>query len=934
MKPERKMQLKDFVKLNKSYGELNKGKELPEEFLKDIYKSIASEQILTSEESSITSNVLRPEQWANIMRLSRTQENKYLVCHKKEDFIEDVNHKEFQAMYDRDIFSIIWPMVLSSAGALLEATDDRYSLEYARDGFITCAHIASHYNMNVIMDEIITLLSKYSSLPTEYIDSQNINNPIHFVYRLGSKPSCQMSLVTLFGVIRKLPNDIQKSWDKVLQCIIHLFFLGLLPSALYRESDVDFITPVERQAFYSFVFNSINTEAMKSLDSNLVNKLLSWNQQQIKEDLSIQKLPLSPVYWFALFSNNLSLLQSSLSIVPLHLYTYKLPTSITNNTNTNTNNTNNNNANNNNNNNNSNTNNTLSPTTAVVNATSSPVNGPPTDTRNTISTKEIALATISALPLELEKWLKQRDIHNDKQGTTITIYPNEAEDINTDTIIDNETGDKQHIFLAEVAFECINKCRLDIFIEQTTNWSGVTLDLFTKAILKMCKTPYQMDNRVAGEPYNSSRVIACQFTKVFCIQLLTEILIKNKERYTLVWPDIQKYIDEVFKSTESASLEVDKLVEMIFRLCIYIINDEQGEDLLLCLSHLLMINRDCFIAIAPQITSGLYQLFLHKGIYISSQGHWAEMQKIIDACANLPNTTLHYIFTNEELKQCIPISFASTLTIFIQTTYVSATMVMDILDYCFCLHNNIMCLLQSETNEDITWTNSWFSVLRTVTTACNDKRVQVRMKALKALDSMLLDHRTNLLNSDQWCNCILHVLHPTLKDILMDIVGVKENPNSVLRYRVSRIPANPVVSLALVVMVNILTYRLESIVMNENFYKIWDQTLSIFQFVESISVKESTLMKENERLLLILLKELYYIGVFNLGEKPFASEFWKLTESVLTNINADLNGQFITIIEEEEKGEKVETDPVHEHELPEEETSKINENGDEVDSSH
>lgn len=48
MKPERRMQLKDFIKLNKSYGDMNEGRELTEEFLVDVYKSIASEQIFTS----------------------------------------------------------------------------------------------------------------------------------------------------------------------------------------------------------------------------------------------------------------------------------------------------------------------------------------------------------------------------------------------------------------------------------------------------------------------------------------------------------------------------------------------------------------------------------------------------------------------------------------------------------------------------------------------------------------------------------------------------------------------------------------------------------------------------------------------------------------------------------------------------------------------
>ena len=48
MKPESHMQQKDFIKLNKSYGAMNNGRELGEDFLVEVYKSIASEQIFTS----------------------------------------------------------------------------------------------------------------------------------------------------------------------------------------------------------------------------------------------------------------------------------------------------------------------------------------------------------------------------------------------------------------------------------------------------------------------------------------------------------------------------------------------------------------------------------------------------------------------------------------------------------------------------------------------------------------------------------------------------------------------------------------------------------------------------------------------------------------------------------------------------------------------
>lgn len=72
------------------------------------------------------------------------------------------------------------------------------------------------------MDEIIESLARTSHLTTEYIDSNNINNPIEFVYSFSIKPSCQLSIVTLFGIVRKLPNDIQKSWTTVVSLPLFL----------------------------------------------------------------------------------------------------------------------------------------------------------------------------------------------------------------------------------------------------------------------------------------------------------------------------------------------------------------------------------------------------------------------------------------------------------------------------------------------------------------------------------------------------------------------------------------------------------------------------------------------------------------------------------------------------------------------------------------
>lgn len=83
----------------------------------------------------------------------------------------------------------------------------------------------------------------------------------------------------------------------------------------------------------------------------------------------------------------------------------------------------------------------------------------------------------------------------------------------------------------------------------------------------------------------------------------------------------------------------------------------------------------------------------------------------------------------------------------------------------------------------------------------------------------------------------------------MDIVGVKEyvcpssvhshsNSNAVLRNRVNRMAENSVISLLLVVMVNVFTYRMESIVTNEEFGRIWVQVFLLFSTMDMVDTAD------------------------------------------------------------------------------------------------
>ena len=293
MKPERRMQLKDFIKLNKSYGDMNKGRELTEEFLVGVYKSIASEQIFTS--SAATNDQLRNEQWVNVMRQTHTQSQQF-IGHSSMFF---ENCKECNAgMYDRDIFSILWGPQLAAAGALLEIVKEHRLLEFALDSFVTLAHIGAYFNMTSVLDSLVYFLSKFSRITSEYITDSGENDPVEFIVLLGEKASSQLSLISLLGIVRKLGNNLGKSWEEVIHALCHLYFLGLFPVSQFAHHQYQLLSENERVDLTAMVDGLV--EERFSTRKGLLSRLFAWSPEEDDVEKNIQLAPIDPSMWLDL----------------------------------------------------------------------------------------------------------------------------------------------------------------------------------------------------------------------------------------------------------------------------------------------------------------------------------------------------------------------------------------------------------------------------------------------------------------------------------------------------------------------------------------------------------------------------------------------------------------------------------------------------------
>lgn len=113
--------------------------------------------------------------------------------------------------------------------------------------------------------------------------------------RLGENPSSQASLVTLCGIARKLGGSLGQSWEKMIEVLCHLYFLGLFPIAQYNNHQYKLLSENELANFVVMV-NGLMEEKFSNR-KGLISRLLTWSRENEQDEQQIQKMPIDPLLW-------------------------------------------------------------------------------------------------------------------------------------------------------------------------------------------------------------------------------------------------------------------------------------------------------------------------------------------------------------------------------------------------------------------------------------------------------------------------------------------------------------------------------------------------------------------------------------------------------------------------------------------------------------
>ncbi|XP_021723676.1 ARF guanine-nucleotide exchange factor GNL2-like [Chenopodium quinoa] len=215
---KKKMTEEEFIRNNRA---INNGKDLPREYLSELFQSIATHAIAIFAQSA-TLVEMNPSRWVELISRSKFM-NPFIVC--------DFDHR-----LGRDMFGSIAGPTVSALSAIFEHADDDEVLNECIEGMVSVARIARH-GLEDILDELVASLCKFTTLLNPYASAEET------LYLFSNELKPRMATLAVFNIANKFGESIRGAWRNIVDCMLKLKRLKLLP-----QSVVDYDTLVATES--------------------------------------------------------------------------------------------------------------------------------------------------------------------------------------------------------------------------------------------------------------------------------------------------------------------------------------------------------------------------------------------------------------------------------------------------------------------------------------------------------------------------------------------------------------------------------------------------------------------------------------------------------------------------------------------------------------
>ncbi|KAM6555329.1 hypothetical protein CsatB_002348 [Cannabis sativa] len=216
---KKKMTEEEFIRNNRA---INGGKDLPKEYLSELFNSISNNAITIFGQSGQIVE-MNPSRWIELINRSRI-----IQPYKLSNFDDDKR-------IGRDMFGSIAGPSVATLCAFFEHGDEEEILHECVECLFSIARIAQ-YGLVETLDELLASFSKFTTLLNPYASAEETL----FAFSHDLKP--KIATLAVFTIANNFGNSIRGGWKNIVDCLLKLKRLKLLPQSVIEFDAANFGT--------------------------------------------------------------------------------------------------------------------------------------------------------------------------------------------------------------------------------------------------------------------------------------------------------------------------------------------------------------------------------------------------------------------------------------------------------------------------------------------------------------------------------------------------------------------------------------------------------------------------------------------------------------------------------------------------------------------
>eukprot|EP00753_Platysulcus_tardus_P012632 PLAT3500.3.p1 GENE.PLAT3500.3~~PLAT3500.3.p1 ORF type:complete len:1555 (+),score=822.25 PLAT3500.3:520-4665(+) len=358
---------------------------------------------------------------------------------------------------------------------------------------------------------------------------------------------------------------------------------------------------------------------------------------------------------------------------------------------------------------------------------------------------------------------------------------------------------------------------------------------------------------------------------MLCLQLLTDVALRNRDRIAIVWPRIHDYFAAILAGDRLTPLQQRACIALL-RLCTRLLHKEAIAPMLLRSLELLRGTPSAQVpSLARDIANGLFELVKANAGHITDMAGWRTIFGIIQSYAHLTAEdcaaafkALSFLLLDPHLRAHVPMTCIATVEAYVDSTAAGDGRCRAALDLLLSLHLRLRPLVDGDSDTRSRLFGWWMPLLVSLARSGRDARPAVRLHALATLQRAVLDMHGSVLTGEQWSDLFQTVLLPLGSDIAR-LPAASASESMLGRLRMA----------AITLLCKTFLLHLSTLKGSEQFKVLWLKLLRLLETFKAIGGHVAEAVVEMLKNALLVMAS---VGVFDCTDDGFnGRELWDWT---------------------------------------------------------